>query len=164
MGKNEIEDWEMDEYNSQIQPKEIKEMIRKYLPEILSDYGYKQKSIEIEPYYITTTQLAYICEVSRQIITQWRKSLSLKPLMERIVKMEGKKAFFDVNGLRKTLKESPHLITEKDKKKFRNILLSEYQRNKERYYEIGWKIRLDEHVSKDDLMFYDKNRERYENE
>ena len=75
MGKNEIEDWEMDEYNSQIQPKEIKEMIRKYLPEILSDYGYKQKSIEIEPYYITTTQLAYICEVSRQIITQWRKSL-----------------------------------------------------------------------------------------
>ena len=84
--------------------------------------------------------------------------------MERIVKREGKKAFFDVNGLRKTLKESPHLITEKDKKKFRNILLSEFQRNKERYYEIGWKIRLDEHVSKDDLMFYDKNRERYENE
>src|SRR5438034_1097324 len=99
--KNDELNW--DDGDIPINREEVRKIVRECFLELVQE-GYIQMPESLEPHYVTTKQFAQLSEVSRQTVTSWRKSLSLKPLMERIVKTDEGKSFFDINGLRRVLK------------------------------------------------------------
>jgi hypothetical protein len=136
----------------------IENAVAKGFEKVLLKYGLlnnieKPKELIYVPVKIVCDEL----KVSKTTIYNWRKNKLTKLLIEPHIKLTGKRVYFDLEGLKKTLRKDGFYFSNGRGYKYRDEILTDEQKKIRTIAEINSKVEFEEELTESEKEFYEGN-------